>query len=419
MNYDALDVVWIVIAGILVFFMQAGFAFLESGLIRSKNSVNVLMKNYVDMCFGAVVYWAIGFGLMFGRNPTGWFGTDHFFVGVADDSLYTFLFFQMMFAATAATILSGALAERIRYSAYVVSAMVVTAIIYPIFGGWVWGDMTGATQGWLRELGFIDFAGSTVVHSVGGWAALAGVIVLGPRLGRFAKKRNRSAVVKNGQHVRYIAGHNLPMLALGAFILWFGFFGFNAGSTLAADVSIGKIVLNTHLSGCGGVIGAVVIFLFKRKPILISSAINGGLGGLVAVCAGADVMIPGCALLTGFIAGIIVILGMQLLEQLRLDDAVGAVSAHAFSGVWGTLAVALFNADDYFNMSQLGIQCIGVGAAFLWAFPLSWLTFTLVNKFIKLRVTSVDEQHGLDYAEHYEIGYPEFQNELLHPGKEE
>lgn len=419
MNYEVLDIVWIVIAGILVFFMQAGFAFLESGLIRSKNAVNVLMKNYVDMCFGAVVYWAVGFGLMFGHNPTGWIGMDHFFVGVASDSVYTFLFFQMMFAATAATILSGALAERIRYSAYVVVAVIVTAIIYPIFGSWVWGDLTGETEGWLSDLGFIDFAGSTVVHSVGGWCALAGVIVLGPRLGRFAKQRKNAVVsTDKNQHVRYIAGHNLPMLALGAFILWFGFFGFNAGSTLGADASIGKIVLNTHLSGCGGVIGAVVVLLLKRKPMLVSLAINGGLGGLVSICAGADVMLPGFALLTGFIAGIVVIFGAELLERQRIDDAVGAISAHAFSGVWGTLAVALFNADDYFNVYQLGIQFVGVAAAFLWAFPLSWITFTLVNKSINLRVSSVDEQHGLDYAEHYEIGYPEFQQELLHPGKE-
>ncbi len=415
MNQETLDIVWIIIAGILVFFMQAGFAFLETGMVRSKNSVNVLMKNYVDMCFGATIFWALGFGIMFGYNPSGWIGTDLFFLSTATSYTYSFLFFQMMFAATVATILSGALAERIRYVAYIICAMVVSAIIYPIYGSWVWGSLSAESSGWLKNVGFIDFAGSTVVHSVGGWAALAGVIVLGPRLGRFTKIRNEDDKKKSA---RYIAGHNLPLLGLGAFILWLGFFGFNGGSTLAATATIGKIALNTHLAGCGGVIGAIITLAVQSKPKLVSYGVNGGLGGLVAICASADVILPGFALLTGFIAGIIVVLSIHFLESFGLDDAVGAVAVHGFAGVWGTLVVALFNPEDYFNFNQLLIQLAGIGVAFIWTFPSSWIIFSLVNKLYPLRVNTLDEQRGLDYSEHYEIGYPEFQHELLHPGKE-
>ncbi len=419
MSENLLDIVWVTIAAILVFFMQAGFAFLESGLVRSKNSVNVLMKNYVDMCFGAVVFWMLGFGLMFGTNPTGWIGTDHFLIDDASNSTYTFLFFQMMFASTTATIMSGALAERIRYSAYIISAVVLTALIYPIFGSWAWGDMAGVSQGWLKKLGFIDFAGSTVVHSIGGWSALAGIIVLGPRLGRFSKVRRQAetqALPK--RKARYIPGHNLPMMTLGGFILWFGFFGFNAGSALAADASIGKIVLNTHLAGCGGVIAAISTLFIRGKPILMGFVVNGGLGGLVSICASANLISPGFALLTGLIAGVVVVTSMQWLEGLGIDDAVGAVSAHGFAGFWGTLAVALFATGDLFNFPQLGIQFLGALTAFLWSFPIAWITFVTIDKIFILRVSSTDEQRGLDYAEHYEEGYPEFQQELLHPGKE-
>jgi len=411
----ALNTVWIVTAAALVFFMQAGFAMLESGMVRSKNAVNVLMKNYIDMCFGALAFWLIGYGLMFGANPTGWFGTDHFVLHQVADGEYTFLLFHMMFAATTATIVSGALAERIRYWAYVVSATVISSFIYAVYGSWVWANVDGVSQGWLSQLGFIDFAGSVVVHSIGGWCALAGVIVLGPRLGRFGREGGSA----DGKTVtRDLPGHNLPLVALGGMILWLGWFGFNGGSTLEASASIGAIILNTHLAGAAGVIGAIAGLTLTRQPIYMTVTINGGLAGLVASCAGADAMEPAFAAVTGFIGGGLMVLGMQLLNQLRLDDPLGAIAVHGFAGVWGALAVALFVRGDYPIFQQLGIQALGAAAAFAWAFATAWVLFKLLDQVLNLRVNSMEERRGLDYVEHYEIGYPEFQQDLLHQGKE-
>ncbi len=414
-----LNTIWVVFAASLVFFMQAGFAMLESGMVRSKNSVNVIMKNYIDMAFCALAFWAIGYGLMFGTNPTGFFGTDHFILHNTDSWNYTLLLFQIMFAATAATIVSGALAERIRYWPYIISAILISSFIYPLFGSWAWGgNNDNNTIGWLKALGFIDFAGSSVVHAIGGWCALAGVIVLKPRLGRFDKMRHRAGQTNsppNKQHS--IPGHNLPMVALGGFILWFGWFGFNGGSTLEANASIGKIILNTHLSGAAGVFGAMLTLLITRKPLLLTKAINGGLGGLVAICAGCAYMEPPFAILTGSIAGIITVFGSRLLEKLRLDDAVDAVSVHAFAGTWGTLAIGLFHSEQLFNNKQLAVQTLGAGIACLWAFSTAWLMFTLLSFLIRLRVKTSDERKGLDYAEHFETAYPEFQQDLLHSGK--
>ena len=415
----SLNTAWLMICAALIFFMQAGFAMLESGLVRSKNSVNVIMKNYIDMAFGAIAFWVVGFGLMFGNNPSGWFGTNNFMPSNLGTWDYSFLLFQMMFAATAATIVSGALAERIRYWPYIICAVIISAFIYPVFGSWAWGSFFGDTEGWLRRLGYIDFAGSGVVHAIGGWCALAGVIVLGPRTGRYGTER-RAAHTKLGEKIdnRNIPGHNLIIVALGAFILWFGFFGFNGGSTLEASSHLGLILLNTHLAGAGGVLGTILVLLMAGRPILMTMTVNGGLAGMVAICASANAVEPGFAIVIGLIAGGLVVGGISLLDSLKLDDAVGAVSVHAFSGTWGILAVALFSKDNMFNWEQLGIQAIGAGTAFLWAFFIAFIMFTLVGFITNLRVSTTEERRGLDYSEHYEIGYPEFQRDLLHKSKE-
>lgn len=413
------NTIWVVFAASLVFFMQAGFAMLESGMVRSKNSVNVIMKNYIDMAFCALAFWLVGYGLMFGSNPTGFFGTDHFMLNDEDSWSYTLLLFQIMFAATAATIVSGALAERIRYWPYIISAILISSFIYPLFGSWAWGgNSDNQTMGWLKALGFIDFAGSSVVHAIGGWCALAGVIVLKPRLGRFDKVRKHAvATISNQRKQHPMPGHNLPMVALGGFILWFGWFGFNGGGALEANANIGKIILNTHLSGAAGVFGAMLTLLIIRQPLLLTRAVNGGLGGLVAICAGCAYIEPPFAIVTGFIAGIITIFGNQLLEKLRLDDAIGAVPVHAFAGTWGTLAVGLFHSEQLFSSQQLAIQALGAGIACIWAFSTAWIMFTVLNLMIKLRVKTSEERKGLDYTEHFEVAYPEFQQDLLHSGK--
>lgn len=402
-----IDTVWVITAAALVFFMQAGFALLESGMSRSKNAVNVVMKNYMDVCIGSIIFWMIGYGLMFGDNATGFFGITHFFPQHLTDMGYSFLLFQTMFAATAVTIASGAMAERTRYHGYLLGALLVSGIIYPVYGSWVWGSYYNG-QGWLAALGFIDFAGSTVVHSIGGWVALAGIIVLGPRLGKFSTSGKP----------RDIPRHNLTLVALGGLILWLGWFGFNGGSTVAADTSIGLIVLNTHLSAAAGAMGAIAMLLLTRQPVLLTQSINGSIGGLVGITAGCATMEPQYAMLTGFVAGMVVVAGARLLEFLKLDDVVGAVSVHGFAGAWGTMAAGIFLKDNMFNIEQIFVQFIGVAAGFLWAFPLALLMYYVIDKVIGLRASSLDEQRGLDYSEHYEIGYPEFQTELVHKGKE-
>lgn len=403
----ATDMAWVVAAGALVFFMQAGFAFLESGMARSKNTVNVIMKNYCDMCFGAVAYWVLGYGLMFGLNESGWLGTTGFAPHMVSDSEYGALFFQTMFAATSATIVSGAIAERARFSAYIVGSVLITGLIYPVYGSWVWGSTHGG-EGWLRQLGFIDFAGSSVVHAVGGWAALAAILVVGPRTGRFGP---------DGEP-RQILGHNLPLVSLGAFILWIGWFGFNAGSTGAATVGLGKIALNTHMGGAAGALGAIGMLALLRRKLLMTSTLNGSIAGLVGVTAGCHVMEPAFALLTGAVAGGLSVVAGSVLEALRIDDVVGAVSVHVVGGVWGTLAAGMFNAHDMFNPTQIGVQALGCLAAFAWAFGASLLMYWLVNKVMPLRASPLAEQRGLDFSEHYELGYPEFQQDVVHGGKQ-
>ena len=392
-----LNTVWLMVAAALVFFMQAGFALLEGGMSRSKNAVNVIMKNYMDACVGGLIFWLLGYGLMFGANPTGWFGTDLFMLQSGEAWDWSFLLFQMMFAATACTIASGAMAERVRYSSYLIGACLITGIIYPVFGSWVWGGYADGS-GWLKEMGFIDFAGSTVVHSIGGWCALAGIMVLGPRLGRFGK---------NGES-RPIPGHNLSLVALGGFILWFGWFGFNGGSTTTGDASIGKIILNTHLAACAGAASSAVFSWLFGKPVLLTNTVNGCLGGLVAITAGCATMTPDYALATGFGGGLLAILGMRWLEALRLDDVVGAIAVHGFAGACGTLAAGLFFAEDPFNATRVIVQLVGIGSCFLWAFFTALLMYLLIAAFFGLRAEPLHEQRGLDITEHAEIGYPEF-----------
>jgi Amt family ammonium transporter len=377
--------------------MQAGFAFLEAGATRAKNSVNVMMKNYMDMCLGAVIFWAFGYGLMYGTSIAGLIGSDQFVPEKIDNVQFMHLAYQTMFAATAATIVSGAVAERIHFGAYIVFSGLVSAIIYPIFGSWAWNP-----HGWLSNMGFVDFAGSTVVHSVGGWCSLAGIMVLGPRLGRYSR---------SGES-REIPGHNLPLVVLGGFILWIGWFGFNGGSIQNLEQgNLGLILFNTHLGGCSGALGAMLLMNLKKQPLLASRIVNGSIAGLVSITAGAAHFTPLSSLLVGCIGGMLYCTGVEFLDKRQLDDSVGAVSVHGICGIWGTLAVALFPVS-LFDFNFLLVQLTGIFACFFWTFPLALCFFKLLDKLIGIRASTLHEQRGLDYTEHYEVGYPEFQKRL-------
>ncbi len=409
-NPISLDIVWVLMATVLVFLMQAGFAMLEAGATRAKNAANIVMKNLMDMSVGSLVFWAIGFGLMFGANESGWIGTDNFFLsGISPDTPegmfdFSFFIFQTVFAATAATIISGAVSERTKFGAYLLYSVAVTGFIYPIFGSWVWGG------GWLNDVGdgFIDFAGSTVVHSVGAWAALAGAIVVGPRLGKFVNGKPRA-----------IPGHSVTLVALGVFILWFGWFGFNAGSTVSGnDVSIAIIAVTTNLAAAAGAVGAMLTGYILWKNYDASLSLNGVIGGLVAITAGTANVSPGSAIIIGFIGGTVVVGGVLLLERvLKVDDPVGAIAAHGFAGAWGTLAVGLFAESAYGGTDglffgggagQLGTQFVGVLAAFAFVFPTSFIVFKLIDLTIGMRASDEDQIRGLDITEHAAAGYPDF-----------
>ncbi len=397
-----LNYVWILICASLVFFMQAGFALVESGTSRSKNMVNVLMKNYMDMAVGTIAFSVIGFGLMFGASKTGFLGTSHFLFNNFKAEDYIMFFFQLMFASTAATIVSGAIAERTRFIGYLIGAIIICAFIYPIFGAWSWGSLYEGT-GWLKKLGFIDFAGSTVVHVIGGVCALAATMVVGPRLGRFGK---------NGQTFE-IPSHNASLIALGTFILWFGWFGFNGGSLLEANDNLGVILINTHIAAAAGAIGAMLIQTIYKEKILMTVVLNGGLGGLVGITAGAASMSPFFAIITGFLSGVFMYLASKTLLKFKIDDVVNAFPVHGICGIWGTLAAGIFFKDDLFNIQKIGIQLLGVSVAIIWAFIVGYIVYYLLNSFGMLRVPTEDERAGLDYTEHAELGYPEFQKEQL------
>lgn len=393
-----LNYVWTIIAACLVFFMQAGFALVETGLTRAKNAVNIIMKNIMDVSAGSLAFFVIGFGLMFGTSFGGWLGTDGFFLSNTGnwpiEWVYTFFFFQAVFAATAATIVSGAVAERTSFSAYLIFSVLITAFIYPVFGSWAWGSLFNGS-GWLENLGFIDFAGSTVVHSIGAWAALAGVLVIGPRVGKFVYGKPRP-----------IKGHSLPLAALGVFILWLGWFGFNAGSTTTGDTSIALIVINTFFAGSAGSTAAMGVTWIKNGKPDGGFTLNGVLAGLVGITAGCANLSPNFAILTGAVAGIIFVYAFLFLEKY-IDDAVGAISVHGFCGAWGTLAAGLFNTAG-FSWEIVGVQAVGILTAFFWTFPVSYLVFKTINIFIPLRVNGKLEEQGLDIHEHDTNAYPEF-----------
>jgi len=395
------DYLWTLIAAFLVFFMQAGFAMVESGFTRAKNAVNIMMKNLMDFSIGSLGYWALGFGLMFGVT-NGLFGTTSFFLSDfatdKDPWIFAFWMFQTVFAATAATIVSGAMAERTKFVSYLAYSVVISAIIYPVFGSWAWGSLYKGA-GWLEGWGFIDFAGSTVVHSVGGWAALAGAMVLGPRIGKYGSDGKAKA----------IPGHNMTIAALGVFILWFGWFGFNAGSTTAANTDIALIAVTTNLSAAAGAVSAMFTAWIMFKKPEGSMAMNGALAGLVAITAGCANVTPSSAVLIGLIAGVIVVVSVVFVDRtLKIDDPVGAVSVHGVCGAWGTLAAGLFNSAG-FSIKVVMVQLIGIGAAFLWVFPTAFILFKIIKSTIGLRVSPEDELEGLDFSEHGNIAYPDFQ----------
>ena len=373
----------------------------ETGLTRAKNASNILMKNLMDFSMGSIVYWAIGFGLMFGASGTGWFGTSGFFLSDftpdGDPWVLAFWMFQVVFAATAATIVSGAMAERTKFTGYLLYSICVCGLIYPIFGSWAWGSLFNGS-GWLEGLGFIDFAGSTVVHSVGGWAALAGAIVLGPRMGKYQADGS----------VRPIPGHNMPLGALGVFILWLGWFGFNPGSTTTADKSIAMIFVNTNLAAATGAILAMITSWVKFGKPEVSMSLNGALAGLVAITAGCANVSPGSAIIIGCVAGVLVVFAVMFLDKIKVDDPVGAVSVHGVNGAWGTLAAGIFNIGGT-TAGIIGVQLLGIAACFLWTFPVAFIMFKLIDKTIGLRVSPEEEAEGLDFTEHGGNAYPDFE----------
>ncbi|MGD8368942.1 MAG: ammonium transporter [Desulfobacterales bacterium] len=394
------DYVWTLVAAALVFFMQAGFAMVESGFTRAKNAINIMMKNLMDFSMGSIAFWAIGFGLMFGATSTGWFGTTGFFLSDftpdGDPWVLAFWMFQVVFAATAATIVSGAMAERTKFVGYLLYSVVISAVIYPIFGSWAWGSLFNG-NGWLEGLGFIDFAGSTVVHSVGGWAALAGAVVLGPRLGKYGKDGS----------VRPILGHNMPLAALGVFILWLGWFGFNPGSTTAANTDIAMIFVNTNLAAAAGCVMAMATSWIKFGKPEVGMSLNGALAGLVAITSPCATVSPGSAIIIGAVGGVLVVLSVLFFDKIRVDDPVGAVSVHGVNGAWGTLAAGIFNMGGT-SAKIIGVQLLGIGACFLWVFPTAFVLFKLIDMTVGLRVSPEEEMEGLDLSEHGGTAYPDF-----------
>lgn len=400
-----LNYVWMVAAGALVFMMQAGFAMVELGFARAKNSINIVMKNFLDFCISALVFLFLGFGLMFGTSAGGWIGTDGFWLSnlAGDDKIWPFWFFQVVFAGTACTIVSGAMAERTKFVGYLIYAALLAGVIYPLCGHWAWGSFGGAfgvggVKGWLEAKGFIDFAGSSVVHACGGACALAGIMVVGPRHGRFAKDGTP----------RLIAGHNIPLAALGVFILWFGWFGFNAGSTLIGGSSIGRIAVNTTIAPSAAALAAMISMWFVQGRPDVGITLNGSLGGAVGVTACCGNISPAAAFVVGIIAGIITTVATIGLERLRIDDAVGAVPVHLFNGLWGTISVALFDQAG-FSAEKLGVQALGTFSIALTAFALCYGIFKLVDMLVGLRATDTEQIDGLDFAEHSANAYPDFQ----------
>jgi Amt family ammonium transporter len=386
----------------------------ELGMTRSKNAMNILMKNVMDFACGSIAFFLIGFGLMFGTNPSGYIGTNGFALtgymmledGTPNYWTFTFWLFQAVFAATAATIVSGAMAERTKYSSYLIYSVIISAIIYPIFGSWAWGGLFEGS-GWLEGLGFIDYAGSTVVHSVGAWAALAGAIVLGPRIGKYTSDGKPKP----------IPGHNMPLAGLGVLILWLGWYGFNPGSTTAVGGDMAVIAVTTTLAAAGGAVAAMIVSWVVFKFPDCGMTLNGALAGLVSITAPCYNVSPIMALVIGLIGGAIVVFSVLTIENMGIDDPVGAVSVHGVCGAWGTLAAGLFAQDAFGGTNGLffggeakvvGVQLIGILACFVWTFGTSFIMFSIIKATIGLRVTEEEEMEGLDLGEHGGNAYPEF-----------
>lgn len=397
----SLDNVWVLIATCLVMFMQAGFALVEVGFTRAKNAANILMKNLMDFAVGSLAFWAIGYSIMFGEDIAGFMGQITLFFGPDEiDGLpqITKLMFQTVFAATAATIVSGAMAERTRFSAYLIYSLVITLIIYPISGHWTWGG------GWLSGMGFIDFAGSTVVHSVGGWAALMGAALLGPRMGKYVNGKPRA-----------IPGHNLVLGALGVFILWLGWFGFNPGSQLAAAgkdnaIAIAHIFATTNLAAAAGALASMIVSWMRYKRPSLSITLNGALAGLVGITAGCAAVSLGSAAIIGAIAGVVLVFSLEFIERtLKIDDPVGAISVHGVCGALGTLLVGVFATEGGLlnggGFAQLGVQAVGVFSTMGWVIGTSFILFYVIKKTVGLRESKRVEEEGLDVYEHGETVY--------------
>lgn len=386
-----MDELWVLICSGLVFLMQPAFMCLESGLTRSKNSINVAVKNMADFGVSVVLFWAFGYGIMFGISQSGWIGNNEFFLtSQIEPKTVVFFLYQAMFCGTATTIISGAVAERIKFGAYILIVTIVSGLIYPLFGHWVWNS-----EGWLHKLGFVDFAGSTVVHSVGAWVSLATLIVIGSRQGRFS-----SEGIANK-----IQGSNLPFAVLGTLLLWLGWLGFNGGSTFAFNDQVPGIILNTVLSGVGGMITAMILSQIKSQRIEVEELINGSIAGLVAITAGCNVIPHAIAIIVGATGAAFTHLVSQTIKKWRIDDAVDAVAVHGGSGIWGTICVALFGRLELINTqlnrgNQLLVQLLGIAIALIWAFGLTFLIIKLMNNFLVLRVSVEEEEIGLNVSEH-------------------
>lgn len=404
--YSSVDTIWVLIGAILVFFMQAGFAMVETGFTRAKNAGNIIMKNLMDFAIGTIIFWVIGFGIMFGDSIFGIIGTPDFFVRGDYSSTFptmAFLIFQTVFCATSATIVSGAMAERTKFSSYCLYSLIISAIIYPISGHWIWGG------GWLANLGFHDFAGSTAVHMVGGVAALVGAKILGPRIGKYSEDGKPNA----------IPGHSLTLGALGVFILWFCWFGFNGASTVSATgdatlISMSSIFVTTNLAAATAATVTMIITWIKYKKPDVSMTLNGALGGLVAITAGCDLVSPTGAFIIGIISSIVVVYGVEFVDKvLKIDDPVGAIGVHCFCGAIGTILTGLLSTTNGLfyggGFKFLGIQIIGVVSVFIWVLITMTIVFLLIKRTIGLRVSENEELTGLDINEHgIENSYADF-----------
>lgn len=396
-----IDLLWIYLCSGLVFIMQAGFLCLESGLTRRKNSINVAIKNLADFCLTTVVFWLVGFGLMFGTSRGGWFGVSGFgldFV-TADSFLAAFFLFQVMFCGAAVTIMSGAIAERMRFSSYLIVTLLVSALVYPVFGHWAWGGLnTGQALGWLNGKGFVDFAGSTVVHSVGGWVSLAVLLIIGPRMGRFHPDGTSGRINPS----------NLSLATLGVVFLFIGWLGFNGGSTLAMNGQVSGILVNTVVGGSIGAVSAGLLGYAVQNRLNVTQFMNGCLGGLVAVTANCFAVSTPVAALIGLVGGMIAIGVEEILEHFHVDDVVGAIPVHLGAGIWGTLAVGLYGDLEILGtgltrMEQIGVQLQGIVVCGVWTFGIAYCVLKLVNRVWPLRVTPEHERLGLNLAEHGEL----------------